>query len=306
MLSRFAKKWVHRTIAHVVAAVLRPGATIDPVNFRLWERRGYHIIPNHFYYPVPDLATLANSYRERIPTPGLDLRPDFQRRLLEKTFPRFAEEYNAFPVKPTSKPGFHLDNDAFTGIDPAVYLSMIRWLRPKTILEIGSGHSTLLGAHAAEANGETRLICIDPYPRDFVAQGIPKVSQILKPVESMDIAIFQQLQKDDILFVDSSHVVRTGGDLNFIVLEILPSLAKGVVVHFHDVYIPFEYPRELIFTNHFFWTEQYLLQAYLAENAHAEILFGTAYAVHEFPDLVRKTFPNALFWGGASFWLRKT
>jgi hypothetical protein len=272
----------------------------------MWERRGYHIIPNHFYYPVPDLGALASTYRERIPPSGLDLRPEFQLSMLEEVFPKYADEYNSFPVKPTPPPHFYLDNDAFTGIDPAVYYSMIRWLRPNTIIEIGSGHSTLLGAQATKANGETQLVCIDPFPRDFIARGIPNVSQVLQPVESMDVGYFQRLKKNDILFVDSSHVVRTGGDVNFIILEILPTLAKGVVVHFHDIYLPFEYPKELIFEHHFFWTEQYVLQAYLAEKRNAEVLFATNFAVKEFPDRVRATFPKALFWGGASFWFRKT
>ena len=119
------KRLIHRTIAHVVSVILRPGAVYDLYNFRLWEKRGYHITPVHFYHPIPNTSELERTYPMPTSVPGVDLRPDFQVELLEKVFPQFAAEYDAFPST-SQKPGeFYLDNDSFGGIDPHVYYSLL-------------------------------------------------------------------------------------------------------------------------------------------------------------------------------------
>ena len=148
-------------------------------------------------------------------------------------------------------------------------------------------------------------VCIDPWPREFISRGVPGIEFIRKKVEDLDLDLFQQLQENDILFVDSSHVVRTAGDVCFEILEMLPRLAKGVIVHFHDIFLPFEYPKDWIVGQHRFWTEQYLLQAYLAENNHVEVLFANHFLSKEYEEEVRQNFPKALWIDGGSFWTRK-
>jgi len=299
------KQYIHRIAAHVVAIVLRSGAVYDPENFRLWERHGYHITPIHFYYPIPDTRDLEKRDFSPSQLSGIDLHPEFQLRLMKEAFAKFSHEYNSFPIKPTDSSGFYLDNDAFGGIDPYIYYCMIRHFKPKTVIEIGSGHSTLLGAHACKLSGCLRYVCIDPWPREFISRGVPGIDFIRKKVEDLDLDLFQQLQENDILFVDSSHVVRTGGDICFEILEVLPRLAKGVLVHFHDIFLPFEYPKEWLVGRQRFWTEQYLLQAYLAENNHVEVLFANHFLSKEYVAEVRENFPNALWIDGGSFWIRK-
>ena len=182
---------------------------------------------------------------------------------------------------------------------------MIRHFKPETVLEVGSGHSTLLGAQACRLNESTRYLCIDPWPRDFIAGGVPGTELIREKVENLGIELFQQLQRNDILFVDSSHVIRTASDVCFIILEVLPRLAEGVIVHFHDIFLPFEYPKEWIVERRLFWTEQYLLQAYLTENNRAKVVFANHFMSETYTEEVRQTFPNALWIGGGSLWIVK-
>jgi hypothetical protein len=300
-----SKKKIHRAAAGAVSHILRPGAVADPANFELWQEQGYHITPVHFYQPIPDTRELRKTYPSPTTAAGIDLRQEFQLQLLQEVFASFAAELNALPVQPSDAGGFYLDNDAFLGIDPHVYYSMIRCFKPATVVEVGSGFSTLLGAQAARRNRTTRYVCIDPWPREFVAGGVPDVEMVRQRVEETDIERFTQLRENDILFVDSSHVVRTGGDVNFMILEVLPRLAGGVVVHFHDIFLPFEYPQKWVLEDHRFWTEQYLLQAYLAENDRAEVLFAVNYMSKMCPEELKAVFPNALWHGGASFWFRK-
>jgi hypothetical protein len=152
---------VHRVVAHIVATILRPGATYDPHNFRLWQRRGYHITPTHFYSPIPDTRDIEHKTFHQSDVPGIDLRSESQLDLITHGFAQFSKECNELAVTSADAGVFHLDNDAFSGIDPHLYHCMIRYFRPRTIVEVGSGHSTLLGIQAARLNGPTQYMCID-------------------------------------------------------------------------------------------------------------------------------------------------
>jgi len=305
------KRSIHRMVAHVVGFALRPGATYDPCNFKIWERRGYHITPVHFYSPIPDTRELDEAYPPPSSLVGIDLRTEFQLKLLEEVFPQYAIEYNAFPSQPADPTAFYLNNDAFNGIDPHVYYCFVRHIFSQVIIEVGSGYSTLLGFQAIQVNNTSaRLIVIDPWPRDFTSDFLRvngrRIEYIPAKVQEVAIDLFLQLQENDILFIDGSHVVRTGSDVCFLFQEVIPRLSEGVIVHFHDIFLPFDYPKEWVVEKHVFWTEQYMLQAYLTENSHAEVLFAAHFISSEYPDMVRTAFPNALWWGGGSFWIRKS
>lgn len=304
------KRTYHRLIAWIVSFILKPEAIHDSHNFTLWEKHGYHVIPNHFYYPIPDTHQLEKNFPPSSPYPGIDLRQDFQLKLLQETIPIFSQEFNAFPLKQNKSNSFFLHNDGFCGIDPHVYHSFIRHFKPDTIIEVGSGFSTLLAFQAIQLNNSgSRLIVIDPWPRSLIQAFISKdnagIVHLPNKVEELDVDLFSCLKENDMLFIDSSHVIRTGGDICFLILEVLPKLSKGVLIHFHDIYLPSDYPRELILDQHMFWTEQYLLQAYLAENDHVEVLFASNFISKKYKPLIKRTFPNAIWWTGESFWIRK-
>ena len=134
-------------------------------------------------------------------------------------------------------------------------------------------------------------------------------------MEDIDLEFFSQLHSGDVLFIDSSHTVKIGGDVNYLFLEVLPRLEPGVIVHIHDIFLPFEYRRDWVLDEFRFWTEQYLLQAFLTFNSEFEVLMANSYMAHgylddlkaAFPSLekVKATVPNSVRFGGGSFWMRR-
>ncbi|HEX2621981.1 MAG TPA: class I SAM-dependent methyltransferase, partial [Phototrophicaceae bacterium] len=194
-------------------------------------------------------------------------------------------------------------NGLFVGIDPHLYYCMIRHFKPRTIIEVGAGFSTLIAAQATTFTG-TQLIAVEPYPRDFIKRGDHGIQHIGQKAEALGVEFFDQLQAGDFLFIDSSHVIKTGGDVNYLVLNVLPRLNSGVIIHIHDIFLPYEYPREWLLDNHWFWTEQYLIQAFLIHNAHIEVLLANHWLEMEQGDRLKRLFPQALKWTGGSLWLR--
>ena len=287
-------------------------------SFLLWERNGFHVTPVHFYQPIPDTRTLPKTLWDK-PSQlvGIDMNESMQLDLLRKHFPRFRSEYEQFPTEPTGNlHHFHLDNDLFGGLDALVAYCMVRHFQPRLIIEIGGGFSTLLLTEAAAKNNTSALICIEPFPQKFLKQGFPGLHRLIeKKVEDIDLEFFSELRSGDILFIDSSHTVKIGGDVNYLFLEVLPRLEPGVIVHIHDIFLPFEYRRDWVLNEFRFWTEQYLLQAFLTFNSEFEVLMANSYLAHgylehlkaAFPSLekLRTTVSNSVRWGGGSFWMRR-
>ena len=146
------------------------------------------------------------------------------------------------------------------------------------IIEVGSGFSSLLAAEAIARNDSSALICIEPFPPEFLRKGFPGLHSLIeKKVQDIDLEFFSQLDSGDILFIDSSHTVKIGGDVNYLFLEVLPRLKPGVIVHVHDIFFPFDYRRDWVMDEFRFWTEQYLLQAFLTFNSEFEVLMANRY-----------------------------
>ena len=157
---------------------------------------------------------------------------------------------------------------------------------------------------------DDHLIAIEPYPGGVLKAGFPGLSQLMqRPVQEVPLTFFERLQANDILFIDSSHVVRIGGDVIYLYLEVLPRLAPGVLVHVHDVYLPRHYPKRWVVDSRRFWTEQYLLQAFLAFNRTFEVLWAGMYAAARWPDDLERLLPNPLGqqinYESGSFWMRR-
>lgn len=252
--------------------------------FDYWQRRGYHVLPNDFYSPVPDTRALpAGVWSETRDLVGIDLAVEGQLERLEDFRRRFAQEYRSFPVEPT--PGrleFHLGNATFGPGDAEALYSMVRDLRPTKIVEIGSGMSTLLidrahGANRAEGAPPCAYTVIDLFPSEAATTSGMVSSLRARRVQDVEIALFEELTAGDVLFIESSHVVATGSDVVFEYLEVLPRLAPGVVVHAHDIFLPHEYPRSWILDHHLFWNEQYLLAAFLTLNPSFRVLWAGRY-----------------------------
>jgi hypothetical protein len=276
--------------------------------FRFWERHGFHVTPVHFYQPIPDTQSLPEPLWDR-PSElvGIDMNDALQLDLLRNHFPKFRGEYDQFAAEPTSELGrFHINNGLFDGTDALVAYCMIRHFQPRLIIEVGSGFSSLVAAEAIARNKNSALICIEPFPLDFLRQGFPGLHSLIeKKVEDIDLEFFSQLHSGDILFIDSSHTVKIGGDVNYLFLEVLPRLKPGVIVHVHDIFFPFDYRRDWVMDEFRFWAEQYLLQAFLTFNSEFEVLMANGYLGHRHMEDLKATFANSPWWGGGSFWMRR-
>lgn len=276
--------------------------------FRNWERHGFHVTPVHFGQPIPDTQSLPETLWTR-PSDliGINMSEVAQVKLL-RSFVQFRDEYHLFPTGPaTEDDRFYLGNGLFDGIDALVAYCMVRHFQPRLVIEVGSGFSSLVLADAAVRSGHTQLICIEPFPRDFLRKRC-QASQTLieKNVQQIDLEFFSQLKSGDMLFIDSSHTVKIGSDVNYLFLEVLPRLNPGVIVHVHDIFLPFDYRRDWVLNELRFWTEQYLLQAFLTFNSHFEVLLANYYLSQYHQEELKMVFPNLQRWIGGSFWMRQT
>lgn len=276
--------------------------------FRRWERRGFHVTPVHFYKPIPDTQSLPDAlWTTRSELVGIDMNDSFQLDLLQKHFPKFRDEYEQFSTKPTGESDhFYAKKGPFRGIDAIVAHCMVRYYQPRLVIEVGSGFSSLVLGQAAQKNKTSGLICIEPFPRKFLREGFPGLRSLIeKKVQDIELEFFLQLESGDMLFIDSSHTVKIGSDVNYLFLEVLPRLRPGVIVHVHDIFLPFEYRRDWVLDELRFWTEQYLLQAFLQFNSEFEVLMANSYLNHYYREELKATFPDLTWWEGGSFWMRR-
>jgi hypothetical protein len=276
--------------------------------FPFWQRDGFHVTPVHFYQPIPDTETLPEAlWEEPSKLVGIDMNDAVQIDLVRHHFPNFRREYEQFPTQPTGEASrFYLNNGLFDGIDAVGAYCMVRYFQPRLIVEIGGGFSSLLLSEAAAKSNSSSVICIEPFPQEFLKQRFSGSRSLMeKKVQDIDLDFFSQLAPGDILFIDSSHTVKIGGDVNYLFLEVLPRLSPGVIVHVHDIFLPFEYRRDWVMGELRFWTEQYLLQAFLTFNSHFEVLMANNYLSHYYLEDLKTTFPSLASWGGGSFWMRR-
>ena len=268
-----------------------------------WERHGFHVTPVHFYEPIPDTQSLPEKlWNQPSELAGLNINVSMQLDLLRNHFSKFRGEYETLPVEPP--PG---QLSPFRGTDALVAYCMVRHFQPRRIIEVGSGFSSLVLGQAAAKNKNSSLICIDPFPGKLLRDGsIPALQSLIETkVQDLDVEFFSQLESGDILFIDSSHAVKTGGDVNYLFLEVLPRLKAEVIVHVHDIFFPFEYRRDWMLEEFRFWTEQYLLQAFLIFNSEFEVLMANSYLNHYNLSDLKAAFPNLRRWIGGSFWMRR-
>ena len=269
--------------------------------------------PGHFYSPMPSLREIRRREREifdDVPgeLPGIDLNEAAQFRLLDE----FAGYYKDLPFHERKTEGsrYYFENPTYSYSDATVLYCMIRHLRPKRIIEVGSGFSSAAILDTNELAFEGAIACtfIEPYPKlltSLLKDGEEKSVEIVpEKLQDVDPAAFDVLSSGDILLIDSTHVAKTGSDVNRALFEILPRLEKGVHVHFHDVFYPFEYPKEWVYQR-IAWNEAYILRAFLQYNRAFEIAFFSSYLGRMHVDRFAKAMPVCLKDRGGSIWLRR-
>lgn len=303
----------------LTAAALRRFLLSDADAHEIFSRHGFHLLRKSFYHPIPETDDLPPGYYERASElVGVDMNEAGALALLDGPIARYAPELRAaFPLH--GEPGtgeFFLMNGSFMAIDAHAYYAIVRHFRPARVTEVGAGYSTLVAAAAARRNERegappALLTAVEPYPQPYMRNGrVPGLRLLESKVEDVPLDEFTALGPGDVLFIDSSHALRDGGDVKYEFLEILPRLRPGVLVHVHDISLPLPYPswchRERLF-----WNEQYILQAFLAFNDRFEVLWPGNYVMLRHPTRVtavipeyadmRAAYPHA---GPASFWMR--
>ena len=252
---------------------------------------GYGPAVDEFYSPVPDPAKIPREFFDS-ETDTIDWNVEVQKETLGQ-LAQFGPAY-----EPIEK------NDMFGWHDAPVYYAMVRRFRPSKIIEIGGGHSTKVSVAACRDNGSGSITVVDPFIDDRFRRQLPAVEIIKKPVQEMGTEFFEGLRENDILFIDSTHVCKTYSDVNYLILEVLPRLGPGVLVHFHDIQLPKPYPLEWMEKYKLFFNEQYILQAFLYKNTDFEIIAALKYMGTKHPGLLRAVHASEPP-GGGSFWIRK-
>jgi hypothetical protein len=277
-----------------------------------FRRAGFDLLRRHYYSPIPDLESLPpETWTREADLPGVQFDAEAGMDFVERELAEAMSEYSPPRDRTPNPRDFYLDNSLYESGDAELLYGMVRRFAPPRVIELGSGMSTLVIADARAATDLTEPgghRVYDPFPQPRLRPAIERIGQ-LRPISATDIPLsdFTSLRAGDLLFVDTTHTVKVGSEVNRIILEVLPALAPGVLIHIHDIYLPWEYPREYLEERNFFWSEQYLLQAFLAFNDDFEILFGAHALARKFPDRL-----TALLQSGAlgrhtsGFWLRRS
>lgn len=277
--------------------------------------------PGHFYSPIPDYSNIeSGSYTQFDANlkqiPGLDLNEAFQLNLIER-FSKFNSEipWPAEGRHPDLR--YHFDNIYFSYGDSISLYGMMRVFEPKRIIEVGSGYSSaaMLDTDQCFLNTSTDFTFIDPYPERLKTllreADLSRITLYEQPVQTVSETDFQELEQNDIFFIDSSHVSKAGSDVNHLIHRILPALKPGVIIHFHDILWPFDYPKKWLKAGRA-WNEAYLLLAFLQFNSAFEILFFNSWLEQHHRPLLRQKVPlmlrqpsSNMTFGNSSLWLRK-
>jgi Methyltransferase domain len=271
------------------------------------------VSPGHFYSPICSPSDLARYYRDpssvlETTIYGIDLNEPGQRDLWDSWRVYLRE----FPF-PDSKAAFryYCQNPAFAVGDATILYCMLRHFKPRHFIEIGSGFSSACTLDTIEHYLDDDVGCtfIEPFPnllRSLINSDDESGHRIIpKQVQDVPLTTFDQLEAGDILFIDSTHILKTGSDVGFELFNVLPRLKSGVIVHFHDIFFPFEYPRQWVIERNYSWNEIYAVRAFLMNNAEYQILFFNDYFARFARKLVERDAPRMLENPGGGLWIRR-
>lgn len=259
-----------------------------------------HITPVHFYSPIPNVGRLkSHIYSNKNDCVGLDFSIDDQLRKLKLAFPKYLGEYTP-PINP-----------GLSQVDAFVLYAMIRNKKPRVFIEIGSGESTKISLLALSKNEDEGFACqltaIEPFPKRFLKEIENKNFKLIQSdVQDIDVDFLAQA---DILFIDSSHVAKIGSDVNYEILDIVPRLKVGALVHWHDIMIPVNYSKSWIEHGNKFWNESYMVHAFMLYNKSFKVIWASKYMQLNYPDELVSTIayfnpedPNQQL---SSFWIER-
>jgi methyltransferase family protein len=312
--------------ARTAAPYMHANGSFYSAGYESAEKAGMHLLPVHFYSPLATrdevVARSGKKLVARGTTLGFDL--DAQIEFFDRHIAPFLSELADVPFEtPYTAGDFFWANQMYAPQDAAVYYGMIRSFNPSQIIEVGSGYSTLVAVKAAQIRDDpTSITCVEPFPTQFFNKHLRTekgINLVEKPVQEIKIEQFRRLGKNDILFIDSSHVVKPGSDVEYILYRILPILKSGVIVHIHDIFLPRGYRDSFYLVDKRHWNENYIVGAFLMGNNEWEVLIANAFAA-EFGqgDILRKLAVGIggkkrklqaqirKIAGGGSIWIRRS
>ena len=266
----------------------------------------------HFYSPYPDLEEIrqqeASIFSQNRAVLGIDLRESEQLKVLRAL--ASLQPGTQFPK--TKSPGFryYFDNPAYGYSDALVLHAMLRLIKPHQLIEVGCGYSSAMSLDTNELyfQNSIKMTFIEPHPQLLHELTKPedreRVTIIPSKLQDIPLEVFSHLRDNDVLFIDSTHVSKVNSDVNYIFFEILPRLHSGVYVHFHDVFYPFEYPKELVYAG-LAWQELYILRAFLQDNHCYEIVYFQDFLFRKHRRYFEEHLPLFLNNSGGNIWLRK-
>ena len=269
--------------------------------------------PGHFYSPIPNFEDIKRDEcrifgEVPVTVPGIDLNPADQMELLT----RFIPYYQQMSFTPERQEGYryYYENPAFSYSDAIVLHCLMRHVQPRRIIEVGSGFSSCMVLDTNERffDNEIETTFIEPYPELLQSllkeEDKSRVRILPTRLQDVDIAEFEVLEENDVLFVDSTHVSKIDSDVNRILFEILPRLNPGVYIHFHDIFYPFEYPAEWVLEGRA-WNEIYILRAFLQFNRNFRPVLMNTYMEYFHPEFFEENLPLCMQNTGGSIWLRR-
>lgn len=267
-------------------------------------------IVHHYYEPVVYAEDLRHSLDDDREILGLDLNPEGQLALLEQF--SYADELRAIPMTSDDQLEYCYQNGMFGAGDSEYFYNFIRHFKPKRIVEVGAGHSTLLARRAIEENlnndpaYKCEHIVIEPFENPWLEK--LDVQVIRAQLQECELSIFENLQANDILFFDTSHVIRPQGEVLFLMFSVLGRLNDGVLIHFHDIRTPKDYIERWVLEEQRLWTEQYFIEAFLVDNPKYEVIGAVHYMWRHYPEAVGDKCPilaTMPLKNPGSFWIRR-
>lgn len=298
-------------------AIDRAIDTLASMPIREIQSRGYHLLARDYYCALNDLAFLEENqdlWHDRPLPRGVAWDLDTQLSVVTELSPYLAELEDVPMQAPPGPPSYHWDNSFWRGADALVHYGLLRNVKPRRVIEIGAGWSSLLMADALERNEadgsqQVQVTQIEPYPRTELLSALPDHWELHEKIlQRADLSLFEALGPGDVCFYDGSHVARAGSDVVWFFSEILPRLRPGVLVHIHDIFWPMDYPDEWILDWGQTWNEQYVLQAFLMYNDAFEVLIGNVMLLRfreEAAEILFRDVAETQRTGG-SVWLRRT
>jgi len=261
-------------------------------SFRLLQRGGINVLPHHFYSGVPDLADLQrrSDWRKPRSMHGIAQRDiDSQVALLGEWLAPHRDFMQSRSIQRESFVGGGADG-GYGEIEADVLFAFVATNKPRRITQVGCGVSTAICLMAAERAGyKPDIVCLEPYPSAYLQEAARKgaIRLVDKPAQVVDHDVIADLAAGDLLFIDSTHAVRPGSEVNYLIHEVLPRLKPGVWVHFHDIYFPYDYARDTLDGDMLFPQESTLLYAFLTGNDHFKVEASLSMVHYARPDALR-------------------